>query len=257
MISVTMQNQTNLQRLFLLLEPGKVLTATWLESFGISRNLQRYYLDNGWLEAFGRGAYKKPGDIIDWYGALSSLQKQAHKKVHIGGLTALSLQGYSHYFRIEETTTLFSPRKETLPKWFTDYDWGTIIVHKKTNFLPDEIGIKKVEIKNCSVSLSTPERAIMECFFQAPESVDLVECYHLFEGLVNLKPRLLSKLLNGCDSIKVKRLFLYMADKANHQWNQFIKLDDLDIGQGSRTLVKGGVYQKKYLISVPKELTEL
>lgn len=252
-----MQSQTNLQRLFSLLEPGRILTATWLEDHGISRNLQRYYLDNGWLETVGRGAYKKPNDMIVWQSALSSLQKQSNKKVHVGGLTALSFQGYSHYFRIEEATTLFSSRKETLPKWFTDYDWKTTITHKKTNFIPDEIGIKKFEIKNDTILISSPERAILECLFLAPESIDLVECYHLFEGLVNLKPKLIAQLLNSCKSVKVKRLFLYMTDKANHQWKQFVELDKLDIGKGSRALVKQGVYQKKYLISVPKELTEL
>lgn len=104
---------------------------------------------------------------------------------------------------------------------------------------------------------SLPERAIMECLFLSPQLMDLIECYHLIEGLVNLKPKVVTELLKNCKSVKVKRLFLYMADKANHQWFQFLNLEKVDIGTGNRILVEKGVYQAKYLISVPKELAEL
>ncbi len=48
-----------------------------------------------------------------------------------------------------------------------------------------------------------------------------------------------------------------MTDKANHQWFQFLNFEKVDIGSGNRILVEKGVYQAKYLISVPKELAEL
>lgn len=255
---MTTQKETKLKKLFSLLKPGKVVTASWLEDFGISRDLQKYYLESGWLEVLGRGAYKKPGDNLEWYGALNAVQEQVKTKVHVGGLTALSLHGFSHYFRMSnETIFLFSPRKEKLPKWFTDYNWSVEISHKETTFLPNGLGIKSIEIKQNSVLTSLPERAIMECLYLAPQKMDLVECYHLFEGLVNLKPKLVTELLENCNSVKVKRLFLYLADKANHQWFRFLTLDKVDIGTGNRILVEKGVYQAKYLISVPKELAEL
>lgn len=255
---MTTQNETKLKKLFSLLKPGRVVTASWLEEFGISRNLQKYYIESGWLEVLGRGAYKKPGDYIEWHGALQAIQEQVNTKVHVGGLTALSLQGFSHYFRMSnEAIYLFSPRKQKLPKWFTDYNWKVEIEHKESNFLPVELGIKTIEIKQNSVLTSLPERAILECLYLSPHKMDLVECYHLFEGLVNLKPKLVTELLSNCSSVKVKRLFLYMADKVNHQWFQFLNLDNVDIGTGNRILVDKGVYQAKYLISVPKELAEL
>jgi len=137
MSSMTTQNETKLKRLFRILLPGKVVTASWLECIGISRDLQRYYLESGWLEALGRGAYKKPGDTVEWHGALHAIQTQTKNKVHIGGLTALSLQGFSHYLKMSrEIIYVFSPRKEKLPKWFTDCNWNAEIVHKQTTFLP-------------------------------------------------------------------------------------------------------------------------
>lgn len=255
---MTAKNRTKLQKLFSVLHPGKVVTAPFLESIGISRDLQKYYLESGWLETVGRGAYKKPGDNVEWYGALNAIQEQTNINVHIGGLTALSFQGFSHYLKMgKETLYLFSPRKEKLPKWFSDYNWNTEILHKQTTFLPGDLATKSIEIKQIPILTSLPERAIMECLFLAPQIMDLTECYHLFEGLVNLKPKLINELLVNCNSIKVKRLFLYMADKVNHQWFQFLNLDQVDIGKGNRVLVKKGVYQGKYLISIPKELSEL
>lgn len=255
---MTTQNENKLQKLFLLLKPGCIVTASWLESSGISRDLQKYYLGSGWLESFGRGAYKKPGDKIEWHGALATIQNQMELKLHIGGLTALSLQGYSHYFRLKnEILYLFTPQKTKLPKWFVDFNWNIGLLHKQSSFLPENLGIKDFQIEQVSIRTSLPERAIMECLSLAPQKIDLVECYHLFEGLVNLKPKLVSELLENCSSVKVKRLFLYMADKANHQWFQFLKTDQINLGTGNRILADKGVYSAKYLLSVPKELSEL
>lgn len=252
------QNKTNLRTLYKVLKPGHVLTTPQLESFGISKDLKKYYLESGWLEPLERGVYKKPDDNVEWYGALNAIQKQTNTRVHVGGLSALSLYGLSHYFRFnKETLFLFSPQRTKLPKWFTDYNWNVDIFHKQTSFLPDDLGLKELEIKQIPVLVSTPERAIMECLYLAPQLVDLVECYHLFEGLVNLKPKLLSELLSNCSSVKVKRLFLYMAEKTNHQWFNFIRKDNIDLGKGKRMITEKSVYNAKYLISIPKELAEL
>lgn len=255
---MTAQNESKLKTLFQILQPGHVVTASWLEKFGISRNLRRYYLESAWLESLGRGAYKKPGDSIEWQGAINAIQKQSKIQIHVGGLSALSLQGYSHYVRLNrETLHLFSPIKTKLPKWFSDYDWKYTILHKHSNFLPNDIALREVDIKSIPVSVSTAERAIMECLLLAPKMFDLLECYHLFEGLVNLKPKLISELLINCSSVKVKRLFLYMAEKVNHQWFQFLKTDNINLGKGNRMLTENGVYCAKYLISIPKELAQL
>jgi hypothetical protein len=97
----------------------------------------------------------------------------------------------------------------------------------------------------------------MECLYLSPSEIDLTECYQIFEGMVNLKPKLIEELLLDCNSVKVKRLFLYMAEKINHQWYPFLKTDKIDIGKGNRMIVKNGVYISKYLISIPRDLAEL
>ncbi len=255
---MTTQSKTYLRILSDLLRPGTIVSSSWLERHGISRDLQRYYLNSGWLEQLGRGAYKKPKDKIEWQGAINAIQKQTETKVYLGGLSALAQQGFSHYFRFDkETLQLFSPLQNKLPKWFIDYNWGVNILHKKTSFLPDNLGLKEIEIKQIKITVSSPERAIMECLYLAPTQVDLVECYHIFEGLVNLKPKLVTELLQKCNSVKVKRLFLFMAEKSNHVWFQFLDVKNIDLGNGKRMIGKNAVYNSKYKISIPKELIEL
>ena len=255
---MTTQNNKYLRKLFNLLLPGTVATSSWLESFGISRNLKKYYLKARWIEPIGRGAYKKPDDKVEWQGALNAIQKQTNTKVHLGALSALAQQGFSHYFRFnKETLYLFSPLKNSLPKWFLDYEWGVNLLHKKTLFLPDNLGLKEIELKQIPIIVSSPERAIMECLYLSPIQVDLLECYHIFEGLVNLKPKLVKELLQNCNSVKVKRLFLFMAEKSNHAWFQFLDTKNIDLGTGKRMISKNAVYNSKYQISIPKELMEL
>ncbi len=255
---MTTPNSIKLKNLINVLKPGVVVTSTFLESIGISRNLQKYYLKAGWLEPVGRGAYKRPGDKIEWTGGLNAIQKQTKIKIHVGGLSALSLQGFGHYLRFDrQTLYLFSQQKTTLPKWFAEYDWGLEIFHKSTSFLSADLGLKNIDIGQIPVTVSSPERAILECLYLSPKFFDLEECYHLFEGLVNLQPILIRKLLLDCNSVKVKRLFLYMAEKANHQWLQFIQINNIDLGKGNRMITKNGVYSSKYLISIPKELSKL
>lgn len=77
------------------------------------------------------------------------------------------------------------------------------------------------------------------------------------EGLNNLRPASVQKLLEACNSIKVKRLFLYMADKANHDWVRYLNLDNVDLGSGKRSIVADGVYVAKYQITVPKALESM
>ncbi len=111
----------------------------------------------------------------------------------------------------------------------------------------------EVELKTFSIKLSSLARAIMECLYLAPLHQDLVECFELMEGLNNLRPQSVQELLEQCTSIKVKRLFLYLAEKVNHDWVKYLNLEKIDLGRGKRSIIKNGVYIPKYQITVPKE----
>ncbi|MFC2098471.1 type IV toxin-antitoxin system AbiEi family antitoxin [Bacteroidota bacterium] len=238
--------------------PGTVLLASWLEKNGISRDLQQYYLKSGWLESYGFGVFKRPNEDVKWSGALNSIQRQSELPVHGGGLTSLSLQGLSHYVRIEkELLYLFSPQYVKLPKWFFNQEWSKQILHVKTKFLPADLTLSDYSLDGLKIQISSPERAILECLYLTPNRFDLIECYQILEGLVNLRPKIIQALLEECSSIKVKRLFLFLASKANHRWLDFVDQSRIELGTGDRVIVNGGVYISNYKISVPKELTTL
>jgi Transcriptional regulator, AbiEi antitoxin, Type IV TA system len=78
----------------------------------------------------------------------------------------------------------------------------------------------------------------MECLHLAPEKKDLCECYELMEGLTNLRPQQVQALLKACTSVKVKRLFLFLAEKAKHDWFEYLDLTKIDLGKGKRSVVQ-------------------
>ena len=165
------------------------------------------------------------------------------------------MQGMAHYVRMDtETVFLFAPPKTTLPAWFKNYDWSVDLRYISTSILPEGIGLIEHEEKTFSIRISAPERATLECLHLVPDTVDLMECYQVMEGLTTLRPKLLQSLLERCSSIKIKRLFLYMANKAGHDWVKRLNTSKLDLGNGDRTITKGGVYVSQFGITVPKEL---
>lgn len=238
--------------------PGTVILASWLDENGFSHDLQQRYRKSGWLESVGVGAFKRPNENLNWQGALYSLQKRGGLSLHAGGLTALSFLGYSHYIRIGlETVYVFSDLKTTLPSWFKKYPWKESIKHIKTSFIPISLGLQENNDKQLQITISTAERAIFECLYLCPEKMDLLEVYQILSGMVNLRPDLIQKLLEECNSIKVKRLFLFMLKKSNHQWRNFLILKNVTLGTGDRSVVKNGIYDPEYRITVPKKLAQL
>ena len=236
---------------------GAVLLSSWLVEKGYSLDLQKRYRNSKWLDSIGSGAMIRSGDQVGYEGAVYALQQQLGMSIHPGGKTALSMLGNSHYLEFAATKAiLFGQSKEILPTWFRKKDWGIKIEHHRSSFLPDNTGMTEVELKSFSIKVSSPARAIMECLHLAPAQQELLECYELMEGMNNLRPNLVQKLLEECSSVKVKRLFLYLAEKAGHDWTKYLDVQKIDMGQGKRSLVKNGVYIAKYKITVPKELED-
>ena len=234
---------------------GIVLLSSWLAEQGYSYDLQQRYKKSNWLHSIGTGALIRTNDKVEYGGAIYALQQQANLSIHPGGRTALSFLGKAHYLELgTNKVVLFGGAKERLPVWFKKYNWGAKLQYYESGFLPKDLGLIDVEIKTFSIKVSGAARAIMECLYLAPKDQDLVECYELMEGLNNLPPMKVQILLENCQSIKVKRLFLYMAEKAKHSWFEYLDIDKIDLGKGKRSIVKNGAFVDKYGITVPKEL---
>ncbi|VAW73553.1 hypothetical protein MNBD_GAMMA12-2192 [hydrothermal vent metagenome] len=248
-------NETKINKLLKDWPSGAVFLSSWLSNNGISSQLLNRYKKGQWLTSLGTGAVIRAGDKVDYHGALYALQKQAGLSVHAGGRTALSLLGKAHYLEIAAATVvLFGHEKEKLPAWFKTHDWTIKLDYYATSFLPCDLGLVDLEFNNFSLKISSPTRAMMECLYLVPKNQELMECYELMEGLNNLRPQSVQELLEQCTSIKVKRLFMYLAEKVDHSWVKHLNMKKIKMGTGKRSLAKGGVYIDKYKITVPKEL---
>ena len=232
---------------------GAVLTSAWLKREGISSRLADYYASSGWLHRVGDGAFTVQSEAPAWLGAVFGLQQQS-KSFHPGGRTALELAGLAHFLPLGDAypVYLFSRTSDRLPAWFKRLPLAGRVQHVSTNFLPQEFGLREHREGELVVIVSAPERAALE--FLQHLSLDDAGFEHanlVFEGLGTLRPDVVKSLLEACSSVKVKRLFLHLAEKHAHAWFKQLDLAKVSLGSGKRVLFTGGRRDSKYLITVP------
>ncbi len=248
------QEGTKLQFLMSSFPKGLVLTTKLLATNSFSMQLLSQYKDSHWLDSLGGGAYQRRGENVDWKGALAAMQEQLGLSVHCGGRTALVLQGYGHFTELgSHPVYLFGSPGLKLPRWFEKHDWGVPIVYKMTKLCPVEISESFVDfpVGEYSIRVSSPERAAMEMLYHVPARQGFNEAERIMESLLTLQPPLVQKLLEACTSIKVKRLFLYMAESGHLPCLEEIDVSRINMGKGDRTVIKGGRLDPKYRITVP------
>jgi hypothetical protein len=246
---------TKIKRLLQQWPHGAVLTAPRLREFGCGPDLVRRYRLSNWLEWIGRGAYRLTNDPIDWLGGVYALQSQLGLGVHPGGRTALELKGLGHYLsQGPSRVLLFGRRGERLPQWFGDHDWEQRIHYQATTFLPPPTSeyLSEHQHGQFTVKISCRELAALELLYHVPRRQGFDEAMLLMENLATLRPQVVQALLQDCRSVKVKRLFLYMAEKAGHPWFGKLEIPSIDLGRGKRVIIKGGTLDKKYGITVPR-----
>ncbi len=73
------------------------------------------------------------------------------------------------------------------------------------------------------------------------------------EGVATLRPNLLTAMLIACRSVKAKRIMLWTAREYGGNWYKPVvaKIDQITLGCGVRQLIKGGMYDQEYKITVP------
>jgi hypothetical protein len=235
---------------------GAVMTIKHLQKKGVDCELIKRYKKSGWIRAVGRGAYQLAGDQIDWQGSLYALQIQLNLHVQAGGRTALELKGYGHYIsKRQRTIYLYGMPGEQLPQWFKKYLMQFDYIYIQTNLFPPDFQESFTEIKHKDflIRISPPERAAMEMLYHIPGNQGFDEAMRIMENLATLRPQILQNMLEVCRSIKVKRLFLYMAEKQNHFWFEQLNLKKINLGRGKRVIIKNGMLDKKYQITIPRE----
>lgn len=107
-----------------------------------------------------------------------------------------------------------------------------------------------------NLKISSPEQAFLECLLLVPDHYNYMDLYYIMEQLTSLDPDKVQTVLENTSSQRVKRMFLYMADKAEHYWFDMLDTDKLGLTTSKLKLVDNGVYISKYCITVPKELND-
>jgi hypothetical protein len=277
---MTKQIQRKLHWLQQNLPEGLVVDAGWLTRHGYSTALRSQYVSAGWLEQPARGVYRRPRGTVAWQQVVISLQTLLGKPLIVGGRTALELQGYAHYLtRATTEIHLYGPDKP--PGWLKNLKLGTRFLYHNDQPLFRDLPIHPPGLSdtadapedpasrarldsglliqpwgqwNWPLTLSTPERAILELLDELPKHESFHQVDVLMESMANLSPRRMQKLLHACRNVKVKRLFFYFADRHPHAWLKRIDKDAITLGEGKRMLVKGGKLDTTYQITVPEEL---
>lgn len=227
---------------------GKVATLRWLNSRGVDRRLADKYVQSGWLQRLGHGAYMRAGATVDWIGAVHALQTQLGLAVHPGGITAIELRGYTHYLALgAREVVLFGSPGTKLPAWFEAHSWSRPVTLVTTGvFSGSEKTTSTLPIDGVDLEVATLERAAFEMMYLVPKRQSYEEAFQVMESLTSLRPQVVQQFLEGCTSVKTKRLFMHAAERANHPWLKRLELSTVDFGSGRRTIHAGGRLDKKY-----------
>lgn len=227
---------------------GTVATLRWLNSLGVDHRLADKYVQSGWLERLGHGAYRRAGATVDWVGAVLALQTQLGLGVHPGGITAIELRGYTHYLAFgARDVVLFGHPGTKLPAWFQAHTWSRPVTLVTTGvFAGAGKTTSTLPVDGFDLEVATLERAAFEMMYLVPKWQSYEEAFQVMESLTSLRPQVVQQLLEGCTSVKTKRLFMHAAERANHSWLKRLELSKVDFGSGRRTIHAGGRLDKKY-----------
>jgi hypothetical protein len=271
------QRSSRLNRLLLSLPEGFLADSAWLQAQGLSRSSIRDYVDRSWLERIGPRVYRRPSQLtrasLRWDVVVLSLQQVMHKPLHVGGRTAVELSGYAHYVEAGETPRVYL-YGAGFPSWLaklpTSAQFETrssgLFANSNTGVEARRYDLRSGEASGSpkdakstspwewSLTMSVPERAILEMIDELPHQESFHQVDTVIEGLANLRPQLLGKLLRECKSVKVKRVFLWYADRHGHAWFKHLDRSSIDLGKGKRQLVPQGHFDSRYQITLPIEL---
>lgn len=280
--SMAEQTPSKLNQLGRKLPEGLVVDALWMSDHGYSTSLRSQYVASGWLDQPTRRVYRRPRGVLSWQQVVISLQTLLQRTLVVGGRTALELHGYAHFLRVSQPTVhLHGPEKP--PTWLADLQLdATFRYHNSVPlFGGDLVGVelpglaqaalspaKQAKLRHAELrvlpwgqwdwpmSVSTPERAVLELLDEVPARETFHQADMLMESIGDLSPARLQTLLERCRRVKTKRLFFYFAERHEHPWLKHLNRDRVDLGAGKRVLVRDGHLDPTYEITVPRDMMD-
>lgn len=269
------QKEQKLKQLLQKVPPGFLVDMGWMSRHAISRQSVSGYVKQGWLEPVLTGLYRRPNvpdanpeAATGWKIPLLSALWLMRHRFHVGGTSALSLRGHTHYLPLGGGFALYLYGSD-IPAWLSRLHTDARVFTRSTKlFGADALGVEDSDFSLAEendaelaqspwrwpVAMSSPERAIIEMLDELPKGESFLTVDMAFESLANLRPRLLTTLLSQCRSVKTKRLFFAYADKHDHAWRRHIDMSAIDLGSGDRALTAGGRLHPVYRVTIPDDL---
>lgn len=244
-----------------LMPEGVIVTRKWLQQqTGLGSHTIDNWVKSGQLKVVWKGLYTRGIMVPAWQNVVYTLQQIMQTDFIIGGISALELKGFAHYLSQSKNITVHLYGNDKLPAWATDIVKNTGFVRhtrsrlyaKMDKSLSEEYTTTISWREGMELKVSTPERACLEMLDQVPHGISFEHADQLIQGMTSLSPRALQQLLEMCTNIKVKRLFLWFAERHNYTWFAKLDLTKIDLGSGKRVIEKEGALDKTYLITVPK-----
>lgn len=229
--------------------------SAWLKQNGYSDQLISRYRQSGWLSSLAKGVVYRTGDRLSAYAALSCYNSQLNKNVRVAAHSALEIFGFNHYVPMGKPVLMAAYSESTIPKWMTADTFDRTIKPFETNMFA-RVFASEILIDDVNLLVAAPEQAFMECLLLAPSQYNYLDLFYIMEQLTSLRADVVQTLLETMKSIRVKRMFLYMAEKSGHYWHETLNLSKIDLGTAKLQLTDNGVYISKYRITVPKELND-
>jgi hypothetical protein len=256
------------QSLKALLPYGMLSTKKWLAEQGLSAHALDNAVKTETLLLLATGVYSQYSRSVSWEGVVASMQRMEKEDVEsvppvvVGGLSALTLSGLSQYLSLSSTPHIHLYVQGKLPTWLARLSLPVEFEGHSTSklwpqwLLKDKAFTKEHEweAELPPVYFSCPEKAMLELLVDLPNAVTFEHANELMQGLVNLSPRKLDALLKACKSVKVKRLFFWLAKRQSYPWFSKLNVADYDLGSGKRVVAKGGKLDTDYLITVPSHM---
>lgn len=235
--------------------PGGLLFASWLRKEGYSSQLLKRYRDSGWLESLSRGVMYRSNDNLSALTAVYCYNRQTGKNARVGAHSALELLGFSHYGPMGKPRLMVAFESGNVDDWVKSEKYDMTIVPFHTGIFKKPAG-QIFDRNGCPIIISTPEQAFLECLHLVPVHYNYMDLYYIMEQLTSLDPEKVQKALENTSSQRVKRMFLYMAEKAGHYWYDMLDMGKSGLTTSKLQLVDNGVYISRYRITVPKELSD-
>lgn len=250
-MSLEFQNRIN--QLLLLGIPKGLYFSEWLKKKGYSDQLIKKYRESGWLTSLAKGVMYRTGNSLSAYAALACYNEQLDKQFRIAAHSALELSGFNHYVPMGKPVLMIAHPKQSIPEWIKSEAFDRTFKPFSTETFT-EPQVTMIHLEDSDLLVSAPEQAFMECLLLTPQQYNYMDLYYIMEQLTTLRAEVVQHLLETTKSFRIKRMFLYMAEKAGHYWFDMLDTSKIALGTSKLQLVENGVYIAKYKITIPEEL---